>query len=57
MAFRKPEICYEDQQLAAIYAHKAAVAYIPDVTLYYTVGQDSFPIRPISKRISASISR
>lgn len=44
--FESPEICYEDQQLAAIYAHKAAVAYIPDVTLYYTVGQDSFSHTP-----------
>ena len=40
--FESPEICFEDLQLASIYAHNAAVAYIPDVTLYYTVGQDSF---------------
>lgn len=44
--FESPEINFEDLQLAAIYAHNSAIAYLPEVTLYYTVGQDSVSHTP-----------
>lgn len=39
--FVSDEIRLEDFQLSVIYARDARVAYIPDITMYYTIGHDS----------------
>jgi len=39
--FLSPEITIEDFQLSMVYAHDAVVAYLPDITLHYTVGHRS----------------
>lgn len=39
--FGNPDITLEDFQLSVIYAHETSVAYIPDVTLHYTLGHES----------------
>ncbi len=39
--FCSSDIIIEDFQLSMVYAHDAVVAYLPDVTLHYTVGHRS----------------
>lgn len=40
--FTDPEITFEDFQLSVVYSRDASVAYLPDITLHYTIGSDTF---------------